>query len=1095
MLSINKMASEDYYLLLAAEDYYLKGGEPPGKWVGKGAARLGLSGTVEREEFRSLFRGRDPDNGSALVQNAGTERHTSGWDFTFSVPKSVSVIWSRGEQDVRDTVERLQQEAVEQAIAFAEGHFAHSRTGHAGSGEKVKVGLAVATFQHGTSRACDPNLHTHACLFNVGVADDGKTRAVHSLHLFHAGKVLGAYQRAHFVHKLEKTLGTRTRRHGDSFEVEGVPQEVIDTKSTRRKQILSHLDERGMSGAKAAEVAALATRQKKDVPPRQELMQSWQESYDNMGFPLKALKKILGNKERDNLALLPEALKTVLDNMTRKAAFFWAKDLLFEALCVAAVHGIPADDMVASVDKLLLESEDIVQIPQTNGEAVFTTRQTLEKEKKLLKSAIKLSQRKGAKVSKKIRDKVLKRHDKLNAEQRAAFLHLVGSPGSLRFLRGMAGTGKTSYVLDACIDAWEMAGYEVVGLTPTGKAARVLEGEADIDTMTIHRGLLDFEMKAGLNLRHHLTQFVRAAKGKKTYAPPKPKKVKVKKKTIVIVDEAGMVNDRHFQMLIDHVDDGGGTLVNLGDGYQLPPVEGSAPFLTLSRLFGYAELRDIKRQEELWAREASQLFALGEAGPALKMYAKRGLIQKRATKNAAIEKLVEDWAREALHSPKQSVILALTNADCDQINNLCQKRRLAAYPENTVSVTAKDTRDDGEHECQVYRGDRIVFTENDKLWDNGSVGTVVGITPHENSITVELDAGPVVKASLDVCPHVRLAYAMTSYKGQGDTFGQAYLLVGGFMQNLPHAYVQATRARGTTRFYTTEDLWQDYEGTETSLLAQQMSQRPDLRLAMDLYEYPVCFEDEREIVQRKLVEDWHAKYETQQAKTFIIADTEEQADEINRQCHQQVIAAHTDEEPLVRVETENKVELVEGCKISFDKLLFKHKVLQGDTATVTRVYPDKQTVEVLNERLNELQQILVSDLKDVRHSYATHLRELKQLQSFREEQMKEEPVFRYSEPNRRLQPPPQLAEGVPQPPPSYVPSLMTMDPIAPTPVALNNQQIYMAGEGAKKQQEQFDQLRAMRQQLEMQQQQTQVERHVESVSRFWQHSQGQEQDS
>ncbi len=82
-----------YYAALARDDYYTRGGEPPGDWLGRGAASLGLSGTVDAAALRHVLHGFDGAGAAAGVQGAGTDHH-AGWDLTFSAPKSVSVLWA-----------------------------------------------------------------------------------------------------------------------------------------------------------------------------------------------------------------------------------------------------------------------------------------------------------------------------------------------------------------------------------------------------------------------------------------------------------------------------------------------------------------------------------------------------------------------------------------------------------------------------------------------------------------------------------------------------------------------------------------------------------------------------------------------------------------------------------------------------------------------------------------------------------------------------------------------------------------------------------------------------------------------------------------
>src|SRR5262245_1487663 len=102
MLSISAIANGDYYLNLAQEDYYIAGGEPPGVWVGNGAAKLGLKGQVTRQQLSSLLKGFSPD-GTPLVQiqNTSNRERRQGWDLTFSAPKSVSILWACSDETTR----------------------------------------------------------------------------------------------------------------------------------------------------------------------------------------------------------------------------------------------------------------------------------------------------------------------------------------------------------------------------------------------------------------------------------------------------------------------------------------------------------------------------------------------------------------------------------------------------------------------------------------------------------------------------------------------------------------------------------------------------------------------------------------------------------------------------------------------------------------------------------------------------------------------------------------------------------------------------------------------------------------------------------
>ncbi len=211
MLSISKCGSISYYLDLSEGDYYLQGGEPPGEWLGRGAGARDLSGEVARDSFEALARGFDPKTGKALVQNGGSARRQMGWDLAFSAPKSVSVAWALSERDVRRAIREAQARAVRVAVSFLESEAGLSRAGSGGGDVQRALWTGVA-FEHGTSRAQDPQLHTHVVVLNLGLCPDGKTRALKTEELFQLKMTAGAVYRAELARELEQ-LGFAVERH------------------------------------------------------------------------------------------------------------------------------------------------------------------------------------------------------------------------------------------------------------------------------------------------------------------------------------------------------------------------------------------------------------------------------------------------------------------------------------------------------------------------------------------------------------------------------------------------------------------------------------------------------------------------------------------------------------------------------------------------------------------------------------------------------------------------------------------------------------------------------------------------------------------
>ena len=144
----------DYYLKLAREDYYLEGGEPPGRWAGRGAEQLGLSGQLDPDQFRNVLSGKSPDGENELVQNAGKEDRQSGWDLTFSAPKSVSVAWSQSEGETRKQIQEAHREAVGKALRYLDENAGFTRRGRGGE-ERQATGSFVRVFEYSSGMSAD----------------------------------------------------------------------------------------------------------------------------------------------------------------------------------------------------------------------------------------------------------------------------------------------------------------------------------------------------------------------------------------------------------------------------------------------------------------------------------------------------------------------------------------------------------------------------------------------------------------------------------------------------------------------------------------------------------------------------------------------------------------------------------------------------------------------------------------------------------------------------------------------------------------------------------------------------------------------------
>jgi ATP-dependent exoDNAse (exonuclease V) alpha subunit len=373
----------------------------------------------------------------------------------------------------------------------------------------------------------------------------------------------------------------------------------------------------------------------------------------------------------------------------------------------------------------------------------------------------------------------------------------------------MAGTGKTT-VLRTCKDIWEKAGYSVTGMALAGVAAENLREKAGIasDTLAMRLKQLE-ESQRGLTdaVQHAGQQMLRAAVGLPTrpFAP-----FRLDSKTVIVLDEAGMVGTRQLERLVQHVTKAGAKLVLAGDRKQLQPIEAGGPFASIARRVGTAVLAHITRQKlqkndraPTWARDAVQHFAAGNAEKGFALFAERGLVHVAAGRHGAMKRLVRDWEKGGgLKRPKDSAILAGTNYEVAALNTLCQRRRLKAsvlggVVGSRLGRLLKGTvvEHDGIRE-RVLLGDRVLFTEKSRTLgvENGHFGTVRGvqITTGGKVLSVKLDTGKKVFVPVRHYQGLRLGYAATTHKLQGATCKQAFVLAGGAMQDLHLSYVHPT---------------------------------------------------------------------------------------------------------------------------------------------------------------------------------------------------------------------------------------------------------------------------------------------------------------
>jgi Ti-type conjugative transfer relaxase TraA len=443
----------------------------------------------------------------------------------------------------------------------------------------------------------------------------------------------------------------------------------------------------------------------------------------------------------------------------------------------------------------LKTSSELVHVDTFKGEEVFTTRDMLRVEMRLLETAENFSAQMTHPVDAEFvesaivaQNKKLEKHGGLSADQVTALRHML-SPNQISCVVGYAGAGKTT-CLEAAKDAWEMAGYKVIGLAPTGRAADNLV-RCGIRSMTVHKFL--------------------HAQGQG--------REQVCNKSVLVLDEAGMLDSRRLDQLETIAKKAGAKFVPIGDGNQLQAVEAGPAFRLLTSRVEPAVLETIVRQQEGWQRDATRLFGSLNTRQAIEFYQENGAFKTinepapngKDTRVHTKRALVAAWAQDQAANPTQShIMLAFTNKDVSSLNqearNIMREQGVITGKDFIYKTCYVERDDFGKetrnHENKTFAyGDRLLFTHNDNGLGvkNGTLGTIVKLD--QNKITVKIDdAENDVSFSPKLYPFFDNGWATTIHKAQGVSVDHVKLLASfALYRNL--TYVGMSRHRLSLEVY------------------------------------------------------------------------------------------------------------------------------------------------------------------------------------------------------------------------------------------------------------------------------------------------------
>lgn len=859
--------------------YYTEEGTPPGRWLGSAVTALGGGSIVVGDEVtevqlqRLIGQGRDPVTGQALgrpyrkypTMTERVERRTArldadlpvteraeavaaieaeesargvrkavaGFDFTFSIPKSASVLWAVSDAGTQSLIADAHHAAVAEMVAFIEREVAATRVGAAGRNGAVAQadvsGVIATAFDHYDSRAGDPHLHTHVVISNkVQTVRDGKWRSLDGRPLHAATVALSELHEAVFADHLTRAFGVTWearemgRDRNPAWAITKVPERLVAEFSSRSRQIdeeknrliAEYVARYGRQPSLATVIklraqATLATRPEKQVRSLADLTAEWRERASHLlgEDATRWARTVTAN----DASLLLRADDVPLDviqslgrsvveavgekrstwrkwNLTAEAArqtmpyrFAATQDreaivgMVVEAAERASIRLTPPE--LSSSPAVFRRSDDTSRFRPV-GSTVYSSPGILAAEDRLLDRARSTT---APVVPVEAIEKVAWRPDRegrfLSDDQAAALTGVAISGRAVDVLVGPAGAGKTT-AMRGLRTAWERehGRGSVVGLAPSAVAAQVLADDLGIRTENTAKWWQDHQ-NTGASFREG---------------------------QLVIVDEASLAGTLSLDRITEHAVEVGAKVLLVGDWAQLQSVTAGGAFSLLVHDRSDApELVDVHRFVNGWEKIASLDLRHGRP-EAIDTYAEHDRITGGDTEKM-IDAAYTSWRADTL-AGVSTVLIADSN---DSVHALNQRARADLILDGTVDAR-REVALAGDARAGV--GDTIITRKNDRRihtprgWVRNGDRWIVTDIRDDGSLTARrADSRGTVTLPADyVSDHVDLGYAVTAHRAQGITTDTSHVLVdpSATRENL---YVAMTRGRHANLVYVATD--------------------------------------------------------------------------------------------------------------------------------------------------------------------------------------------------------------------------------------------------------------------------------------------------
>jgi conjugative relaxase-like TrwC/TraI family protein len=844
----------------AEENYYSEGDRIHGDWHGRLAQEWGLHGEVQEEHFKRLANGQHPLTEEQLVRHqtareyinargetVSTMEHRAAWDATFSAPKSVSLTALVGGDEA---VRQAHRESVKVALNEME-RFVQARMG--GNRLPETTGKWIATsFEHDSARPVNgyaaPQLHTHVVLFNLTETKTGEARALQPHELYRSQQYATAIYRSELALRLKGQGYDIERGKSGQPEIAGYTHEYLNSSSPRSQQILAYLEQQGVRGAGAAQIAAHQTRDDKLPSMTHAEMQSMhKEMAERFGSQPEQVIRAAHSKEVERNVPSRQHLETALtyaqDKNLERHAVTDERELMRDALKRSMGEGSFAE--VRERFEKRIESRHLVEVESRSPARAFTTEQMIQYERDNVSEMRKGQGKHSVLVNPETWQSVQQNHTHLSASQRTAVEQTLATQDKIVGLEGVAGAGKTTS-LSAIREAAEREGYQVIGLAPTSRAAHKL-AESGIESHTLQRHLIRNE------------------------APNDGQK------RIFVIDESSLTSTRQMNEFFHRLQ-GPDRVLLVGDTRQHEAVEAGRPYKQLQEAgMQTARLGEVVRQKDPSLKEAVEQLARGDVFGGVASLGQQGRIHEIVNSQERFSAIAREYSRD----PEGTLVISPDNESRRELNSLIhremQNRGEVSKDEHKLRVLESRqelTGADRQWATQYEAGDVLRYSRGSKVEGiaPGDYARVTGVDPKENRITIErengslqtydprrlsgvsvhreaerefsegdrvqftapskelkvanrdlgtvehvnssgdlkirMDSGHEVRFNIREHPHLDYGYAVTSHSSQGQTADRVLIHVdtdkSELLVNNRFAYVSVSRAQHDARIYTND---------------------------------------------------------------------------------------------------------------------------------------------------------------------------------------------------------------------------------------------------------------------------------------------------